>query len=85
MKKPADAAREPAGVTYTTTGARESMMCWMMSRIDVSRPPGVSIVIRTSAAPLVVGPVDAAVEVFGHDRVDLAVDVQFHHARWPTG
>ena len=52
MKKPADAPREPAGATYTATGARESMMCWMMSRIDVSRPPGVSMVIRTNAAPL---------------------------------
>ena len=32
------------------TGTGESRMCWMMSSMEVDRPPGVSIVIRTRLA-----------------------------------
>ena len=50
IKNPADAPRDPAGEIYTATGTGESRMCWMMSSIEVERPPGVSIVIRMRAA-----------------------------------
>ncbi len=50
MKNPADAAREPEGVTYVTTGTEEWRMAPMISRMDESRPPGVSIVIRIRLA-----------------------------------
>ena len=50
MKKPAEAPREPVGDTYTTTGTGEERMCWMMSCMEVSSPPGVSMVISTRLA-----------------------------------
>src|SRR6202045_500907 len=43
MYIPADAARAPEGETKMTTGTRAPNIFLMMSRIDVSRPPGVSI------------------------------------------
>ena len=40
---PALAARAPLGATNAATGTGEARIALMMSRIDVSRPPGVSI------------------------------------------
>src|SRR5271169_6993449 len=50
MKDPAEAAREPVGYTYVTTGTGERRMAWMMSRMEVSRPPGVLMVMRIRLA-----------------------------------
>src|SRR3984885_13787765 len=49
MMHPADAARAPRGATNTITGARAFISRWMISRIEESRPPGVSS-WRTNAA-----------------------------------
>src|SRR4051812_13104176 len=51
MKVPALAARAPLGATYTATGTGEARIALMISRIEVSRPPGVSICRITSSAP----------------------------------
>lgn len=40
---PALAARAPLGATQATTGTGEARMALIMLRIEVSRPPGVSI------------------------------------------
>ena len=50
MKNPADAAREPVGETNVTTGTGDAKIFAMICRIDVSSPPGVSIVISTNDA-----------------------------------
>ena len=47
---PALAARAPLGDTYVTTGTSEASIACTMSRIDVSSPPGVSIVTTTTEA-----------------------------------
>ena len=52
MKVPADAARAPAGPTNTATGTSESRIPSTISRVDSSRPPGVSSWMTTSDAPL---------------------------------
>jgi hypothetical protein len=46
MRAPAEAARAPAGATWTTTGTLAPRKVWMMSRIEASSPPGVSSSIR---------------------------------------
>src|SRR5947208_12978477 len=43
MYRPAEAARAPEGETNTTTGSGAPRTFLMMSRIEVSSPPGVSI------------------------------------------
>src|SRR5205807_4867983 len=43
MYRPAEAARAPEGETNTTTGSGAPRIFLMMSRIEVSSPPGVSI------------------------------------------
>ncbi len=48
---PALAARAPLGATKAATGTGEARIALMISRIDVSSPPGVSICSTTSCAP----------------------------------
>ena len=50
MIAPADAARAPLGPTQQTTGTLGFEIALMIERIEESRPPGVSIRIRTAAA-----------------------------------
>jgi hypothetical protein len=45
MKTPAEAARPPEGATKTMTGMAALVMSFTMSRMEVSRPPGVSSLI----------------------------------------
>ena len=49
MKQPAEAARAPRGPTNTITGTRAFISFWIISRMEESRPPGVSS-SRTNAA-----------------------------------
>src|SRR5262245_44369830 len=42
MYVPALAARAPLGATKATTGMADCSTSWMIARIEVSRPPGVS-------------------------------------------
>jgi hypothetical protein len=49
MMAPAEAARAPAGVTYTTTGTRAFRNAWLIWRIELSSPPGVSSSTRKAA------------------------------------
>src|SRR6266850_1439140 len=51
MKVPALAARAPPGATKLATGTGEARMSLMISRIEASRPPGVSRRSTTSCAP----------------------------------
>src|SRR5262249_5059522 len=51
MRKPAEAARLPAGPTKTATGVLAAMIALLMSRVESSRPPGVWSVKTISAAP----------------------------------
>src|SRR5258708_3971244 len=51
MRKPADAARFPAGPTDTATGVFAAMMALLMSGVAASRPPGVCSVNTIRAAP----------------------------------
>src|SRR5262245_30235168 len=51
MNVPALAARAPLGATNTTTGTGEARIALITSRIEVSRPPGVSTCTMTSSAP----------------------------------
>src|SRR5262245_26714705 len=51
MRKPADAARAPEGPTNTATGVLQLSILAMSCRIEVSRPPGVSMRMMTSGAP----------------------------------
>src|SRR5260370_31844372 len=52
MYNPAEAARAPDGDTNTTTGSGAPRIFLMMFRIEVSSPPGVSILmIRALARP----------------------------------
>ena len=51
MKVPADAALAPEGETYTTTGTGDSWIAPTMSRVELSRPPGVSSVTIATRAP----------------------------------
>src|SRR5689334_15699207 len=51
MKVPALAARAPLGATKPATGTGEARIALITSRIEVSRPPGVSICTTTSCAP----------------------------------
>jgi len=51
MNAPALAARLPLGATNTITGTRAASCSLMMSRMDVSRPPGVSSMITRATAP----------------------------------
>src|SRR6267142_502087 len=50
MKVPALAARAPPGATKLATGTGEARMSLMISRIEVSSPPGVSMRSTTSCA-----------------------------------
>src|SRR5438477_9709395 len=49
MKVPALAARAPLGATNDATGTGEARIALMISRIEVSRPPGVSMRSTTSS------------------------------------
>src|SRR6266508_6459506 len=51
MNVPADAARAPDGETYVMTGTGEFRMAFVIFRVEESRPPGVSMVMRTAIAP----------------------------------
>jgi hypothetical protein len=51
MKAPALAARLPDGPTHTATGRGLASWAFMIRRMEVSRPPGVSRRITTAAAP----------------------------------
>ena len=51
-KKPADAARAPAGATKTATGVFAAIMRETMDRVESTRPPGVRRVNTMSVAPL---------------------------------
>src|SRR5438046_10551460 len=52
MYIPAEAARAPEGETKITTGTGAPSIFLMMSRMEVSRPPGVSsAMIRVLACP----------------------------------
>ena len=51
-KKPADAARAPAGATKTATGVFAAIMRETMERVESTRPPGVRSVNTMSVAPL---------------------------------
>ena len=51
MNVPAEAARAPSGDTYPMTGTFEFKIAWVISRMEDPRPPGVSIVMSTAAAP----------------------------------
>ena len=53
MKVPALAARAPLGATNEATGTGEARIALMISRIEVSRPPGVSMRSTTSSVPSV--------------------------------
>ena len=46
---PADAARAPDGATKQTTGTWAFRIACVISRVDETRPPGVSISISTAA------------------------------------
>jgi len=48
---PAEAARAPAGATYTSTGSLHASMLAMICRIDSARPPGVSSRSTIATAP----------------------------------
>ena len=50
MNAPAEAAREPGGETYTTTGTSALKMRLTIRRMATSRPPGVSISTTRQAA-----------------------------------
>ncbi len=50
MKKPAEAARAPPGVTKTTTGTEDVVIALVMSRVVSTSPPGVSSSMTTSDA-----------------------------------
>ena len=51
MTKPAEAARAPEGPTNTATGVRQLSIRSMICRIELSRPPGVSIRTTSRGAP----------------------------------
>ena len=53
MKVPALAARAPLGATNEATGTGEARIAFMISRIALSRPPGVSMRSTTSCVPSV--------------------------------
>jgi hypothetical protein len=50
-KKPADAARAPAGAAKTATGVFAAIMWDTMARVESTRPPGVRSVNTMSVAP----------------------------------
>jgi hypothetical protein len=52
MYVPALAARAPLGKTNVATGTGDARISLMMSRIEVSRPPGVSSFSTTRLDPL---------------------------------
>ena len=51
MTKPAEAPRAPEGPTKTATGVRQLSIRSMIWRMEVSRPPGVSIRTTSRGAP----------------------------------
>ena len=51
----------------------------MIVRIDVSNPPGVSIVISTSAGMLLRRAINSVDHVIRKDRLDLIIDLQPHN------
>src|SRR3954467_3930449 len=53
MKVPALAARAPLGATKEATGTGEARIALIISRIALSRPPGVSMRSTTSWVPSV--------------------------------
>ena len=81
MIAPAEAARAPDGVTYTTTGTRALRNAWLISRIEESSPPGVSSSTRKAAVPVALGGADAAGELVGHHRGDRAGNPGDQHRR----
>src|SRR2546423_239449 len=50
MYSPAEAARAPDGETKMTTGSGAASIFLMMCRMDVSRPPGVSIAMISAVS-----------------------------------
>ena len=52
MNVPAEAARAPPGATYTATGTLAPNIAFTISRVLVTRPPGVSRRMTRSCAPL---------------------------------
>ena len=48
MKIPAEPACPPVGVTYTITGTVEVEIFSMISRVELTIPPGVLISIKTA-------------------------------------
>ena len=50
MYIPAEAARAPDGDTKITTGSGAPSIFLMMSRIEVSRPPGVSMAMISAVS-----------------------------------
>ena len=51
MNTPAEAALAPEGETNTTIGISALTISWIMSRMAVSRPPGVSNSMMQATAP----------------------------------
>ncbi len=54
----------------------------MIERMEVSRPPGVLMVIRIKVGVLAGGLLDSVDEVFGEDRFDIAVNPKLHDGGW---
>src|SRR5713101_7879741 len=52
MKNPAEAARDPFGPTHVITGTGEERMPSTISRIESTKPPGVSRRRITARAPI---------------------------------
>ena len=51
IKAPADVARAPWGAVYTMIASLLLSMACMISRVESSRPPGVSSSMSTACAP----------------------------------
>ena len=75
MMKPAEAARAPEGPTKTATGVRQLSILSTICRIELSRPPGVSIRITTQRRLLGVRALDRLDHVGRAHRVDDAVQL----------
>ena len=86
MNVPAEAARAPDGDTYPITGIVDAWMALMISRIEESSPPGVSIVEDRGGPVGVLGRSPA--EVVGHERVHDALEGEGDHGvgvSWAPG
>ena len=70
MNNPAEAARAPSGDTYAITGIGAAMMSLTISRVELSSPPGVSMRMIATSAPLVLRVVERLPEPLLGRRVD---------------